>query len=403
MRKLIVLIMTSVLATGAVANADTVNVVEDPADYISVVGIVKNNGDPLPTGDKIIPTLAEDIVNADLYKLRLEVKDTNADLQQVAVCLYDSKVITDLNKCGEGVEDYTNLNANERPNSSAWSGTAGHESAVTMGFIAKNYAADTSLSDNEAAFGPARVRTNYHYVAKEDPSEAVNSSSLTKIESFGGAENSSGTFLAMEFAFAPRIMAKSGADWYVRVVATYGDGTMMYLVDDKPYEIEYVSGFSGSSGVRGTNGIVDYGDVIEGQSVTRSEINTGSYFANSSSDISLEVDRFKATIDAAAVTLGLSGDAAPAAGEVSLACGFGDPTTFFSAIASSASIDPDVSKSSQFLAFGLSAQSDTGNVTLNDTVAPIAAQKHSCKFVAGTDLAVGTYDNNVTVGITKAG
>lgn len=49
MRKLIVLIMTSVLATGAAAQADTVNVTEDPNDYINILQITDLDGDPVTT------------------------------------------------------------------------------------------------------------------------------------------------------------------------------------------------------------------------------------------------------------------------------------------------------------------------------------------------------------------
>lgn len=398
MRKLIVLIITSVLATGAVANADTVNVTENPADYISIPGIVKNDDTALDTGNIIIPSLATSKGNvsaSNWYKARVEV--LNTDLEQVVVCLFDSNVVTDPATCGIGVNDYAGLGV--RPTAgSAWNGTSGHESSIVMSFLAKLYDADESRNDGVAAFGPGRPSSNYHWVAKEDKFEQETSwSDLTTLADFGGAADASGTVSAMEFAFSPRIMAKSDNDWKLRVYASYSDGTAVELVDDTLYEIDSLSGFE-SGTLRGDSATVNYGDVISGQSVTQSEIPTGKYFANFSPSITLEADRFEGTIDGTPVTLGLSGDANPGSGEVSLACdpGTADPTSFFDAIASGATGDP---KSSKTLLTGLDAQSDTGQVGANAVVSSIEAQKHSCKFKAGSNLDVGTYTNSVTVGI----
>lgn len=397
MRKLIVLIITSVLATGAVANADTVNVTENPADYISIVGIVKNDGTALGTGKIIIPSLATskgNVNTSNWYKARVEVLNTN--LEQVVVCLFDSNVVTDPATCGIGVNDYAGLSL--RPTAaSAWNGTSGHESSIVMSFLAKMYDAATIPADDQAAFGTGRPSSNYHWVARENGAGEKSESVLTTLDGFGGAEQASGPVSAMEFAFSPRIMAKSDNDWKLRVYASYSDGTAVALVDDTLYEIDSVSGFE-SGTLRGDSSTVSYGDVISGESVTQSEIPTGNYFANFSPSITLEADRFKGTIGSTPVTLGLKGDANPGSGEVSLACdpGTADPTSFFDAIASSATGDP---KSSKTLLTGLSAQSDTGQVGANAVVSSIEAQKHSCKFKAGSDLDVGTYTNSVTVGI----
>jgi hypothetical protein len=395
MRKLIVLIMTSVLATGAVAQADQVTVVENPADYINVRGIFEKDGSALDS-EGIVPYVSG--TNPNHYRLRVDVKDAADELEQVAVCLYDSAVITDPDNTNCGRYGLTPPTTSFPTSTSAFNGALIQESVAQMIFFPGLYNGSLAADTSGESMGKAKPEAGVYHTISPERTSGDSYSRVTEVGSLGSdTAVPGGDVWALDFAFALLSAAHHTNTWKIRVLAIYNDGVAeetFEIIDTDSYPVKYFGGFKNNT-ERSSNA-VDYGNVAHGSSATLAGITTGEYYANFDSNVSLTAGLFEATGDPS-VILGFSGDTNPTDGEVSLECGeTGEAKTLFDAILSTAT--GASAESSKTL---LSLAPNSQPVGDADPTLALTANTHECTFYAGTSIDTREYTNDVTIGILE--
>lgn len=412
MRKLIVLIMTSVLATGAVANADTVKVTKNPSDFIKIVDIKNNDGGSLLAGgmDPYAPG-----ASANYQRLEVVVDDPDNELTQVSACIFDADVITDPDEtdCGNGFEnpETYNTSGGSAPPRSAATGAFRPESLIQMSFL-PGLAAGQNDADNSVNVVLPETDSNNpfnHKVTEKVQPFGANVSWVQYGRNFDDFDNpvaaNPKNAYRISFRFAVLFAAKHGDKWKVRVVATYRDSqgvdSNVELIGTDTDSVLYYGAFTElveadfpTPETKRNAVTVKYGDVIQGGDSTVDNISTGSYLTNAASDISLSANVFSGTNSEG--DLVFSGNATPASGQAGLGCrpiSSSDPLEFFT--------NPVAGQSSSLVLLS-SVRANSNPGVGDDPRDPIDAEKHECTFYAGDSVATGTYTNTVTVGIGES-
>lgn len=434
------------MATGAIqmASADTVNVVVDANQFITVSGIWKSDGSSTKNEtdsegntyratpmDPNFPGVAE----PEYYSMNMTVQDPDMDnrLMQVAVCLFDKNVINtpDDTNCGNGFDNPENYStsttdrnyrppfripgANPPPQSDATTGVFAPESLIQMSFIPGLWEQLSNQGETDNSINV--VRPNYsgsnptHHIVGQTTYWDRNQSSNPQFSAARAYDTDAGDGkdgpyeYEIDFHFAPLIAANNSDNWKIRVVAEYADGTLIELIADQQHEMQYAGGFTeyeeaGFPATAAERGVIDYGEVVAGGSAVSEEISTGSYLTNAVSDITLSATRFKLSSDTTLLdfhegaTLGVGNE-----GKVSLGCrptSSSDPLEFF---AEPPTEGADAKSSFKLLPEVAANSQPTGNADPRD---PLTAETHDCTLTAGSDVPTGEYANQVTVGIGKA-
>lgn len=382
--------MTSVLATGAVANADQVNVIENPADYINLQGIyddeIDDNGQAV--SGKLQPSQSVD-QSYNPYWLRLQVLEpSGSTLNQVAVCLYDSASVTGSQMrtvCGDGFSNPGSILANGAGLKDAEDGEDRPQMAHSFAFLPIL---------NEPGSNPIRpgvaqgAGNDYHLIAAAGTTGLASKVDNTGT-TFPGGKAADDTVWDLQFVFALNYKARLSDNWKIRVLATYDDTNEIELLDTQDYGVAYW-------GQIDTRTSVTYPDVIGGNQTQISNVPTGQYNANGKSDITLQASLFEiAGVSNSA--LSMDNTATPGAENVSLACvqhGQGvSAQDFFGAI--DASTNPG-GTSSQTLFSNVAASNESDD---NNAQSKPFAERHSCTLHVGVNVPTGTYSNVMTVGI----
>lgn len=403
MRKLIVLIMTSVLATGAVANADTVDVTADPGKLIRIVELQKV---PRGTDTASRTSLAideelkvyDDITTNGIenYTIDLEVVDEGDLLKQVAVCFYDSDALTGPaigTTCGSGFDNLDTITPSDvnAMNDANGDGVFLPQSAVQMGFVPSfdvgdnrsvKHAVDTSTHEFEKA----------HLVLANGSaaSSLISQQSQFNGDTIGVAADNN--VWNLSFRLGLRKFAHSSSDWKIRVLATYDGATpsdpdqVVELIDTKTYTVGYFGAFDAVE-----RPSQDFQNVIDGGFKEITGITTGEYFVNSASDIAIEASAFKDSGEPV-TTLIFGATSDPADGEVSMKC-VGNKD---------GSIEQFMVASTSKKLLG-AVPANSAETTLVGATSPKVAPTHDCTLYVGDDVATGTYTNVMTVAIGKAG
>jgi hypothetical protein len=286
MRKLIVLIMTSVLATGAVANADDVNVVEDPGNVISILQALEGTEADARAGSPAnATTLTPGLGSSrDKYTFRGEALQTvdAASLEKVAVCFFDTRVADDSTKvdnlCGYGSA------GGDLATTKALVGSDNPESALQASFETSDLT--TFNNDN----------TNLH-------TTGTGGDSVASVETtFKGLAATNAVHFGVTVQLSHAMAAGTGA-YKIRVVAIYSDNSLFELTDTGTYSVaNYFS-------MQTQRDAINFGDVFrsdadfsanEPATNTRrvSDINAGSYYANVPAKFTIEATEFQIGADA---------------------------------------------------------------------------------------------------------
>lgn len=431
------------MATGAIqmANADTVNVVVDANQFITIEGIraadggasnenTDSDGETYPADqmDPNFPGVAE----PKYYSMNMTVQDPDMDnrLMQVAVCLFDKDVINtpDDTNCGNGFDNPENYSTsttdrnyrpsfripgdNPPPQSDATTGVFAPESLIQMSFIPGLFeqVSSAGITDNSINV----VRPNYsgsnptHHIVGQT-SKWVDGGSSTFSAALGSDTANDGLDgpyeWEIDFHFAPLVAANNSDNWKIRVVAEYADGTLIELIADQQHEMRYAGGFTeyeetGFPDTAAERGVIDYGEVVAGGSAVSEEISTGSYLTNAVSDITLSATRFKLSSDTTLLdfhegaTLGAGNE-----GKVSLGCRPRSSTDALDFFEEPLNADADAESGFVLLPDVAANSQPIGDADPRD---PITAETHDCTLTAGSDVPTGEYANEVTVGISKA-
>lgn len=310
MRKLLVLTMTSVLATGAIANADQVTVVANAADYIHIDGIYDPDNNEVADGGNITPYFQDGafIVSAsNAYTLSVEVLDDVDTLEQVAICLYDSFELTSENLIEQNC-DIMGRTAGEL-NDSFVLNDASRESALTAAYF-----------PGEVSSSQILTRADRHLVITDSFTPA---STVTTQDDLGTTSKgfSEGNVTKLDFKFALSDLAENSAGWKIRVFAEYKAGdniTEVVTTSEESYTVSFLGTMTETSRGDDENGNVDFGDIIPGESNSAASTN-GQYRANNTADITLEADtKFFGEGDGGAIEFVDGGS--PSGNQVSLGC-----------------------------------------------------------------------------------
>ena len=389
MRKIFTLALASVLATGAVqaANADEFTVIDDPASYITIGEISKPYGRgssneertyvALDEGEEIVPVLSgySESFGDFFHRLPLEVKRKlgSKDLDHVAVCFYDSNALTEQTDvetyCGVGADPATKLARNP-------------------------FSASPLAITNLGNANPTLVKTAEGPSAEEGPSYPIlanytnefNESTFELVQEFDGEnvpEGEGDVFKGL-LSFRLTDASSNSNGWKVRVLATYTetgqDDVILELESGRTYTVAYLGSLTD------TRAPVGYGDIVQGGEKEVTGLSTTKYRANNTSDITLRATEFQDSGDSGSLTFG--SNATPATSQVSLGCKPSDASEYdFFAGTSEAELTKTL----------------LGNVddveAQNVATQFIEAATHDCKLFVGPDVALDTYDNQMTISI----
>lgn len=217
-----------------------------------------------------------------------------------------------------------------------------------------------------------------HKVARD-----VHGSAAVLTNSFGGVDQGVDNNIVhkVDIRFLLTDLAVNASGWKIRVVATYSDKTIEFT-DTSAYSVGYLGSIVSGTGII-TRGQIDFGDVIAGNSQTRSNLNTGEYRANNTSNITLSAGTLFTGDTALAFA---ATDGSPGVGEVSLACGpIGGTPQYLTA----------ANEAKTLLSSVPSLAEENKTLTTN-----ITAAQHECTLHVGT-VDTGTYSSQMTVGIGK--
>lgn len=379
--------MTSVLATGAVANADQVTITENPANYINLQAIETSTGDPVDSSVKITPNKNFTDAGVSLYKLFLQVLEPEEDtLNQVAICLYDSASVTGdamRTVCGDGATNPASIgDTSEVSGPFTMEGQDRPQMAHSMVFLPNR--ALTTAGDDSFHLG-VNTSDDYHLLQERGAS----SWSTLGTTFDGQALEGSDEVWDLALSFGLNYKARMSDTWKIRVLATYNGSTQIELLDTTDYKVDYYGDIT-------TRTSVTYPDVVTGGLTSDININTGQYTANAKSDVTIQAGVFQIEDDVND-PLSMGGTNEPGVDEVSLACirkgaAIG-PTDFFDAIDGAG--NPS-GKSSLTLLNNIDATNENDD---DNAQGQLTAERHSCFLYVGDNVPVGTYDNDMTLGI----
>lgn len=413
--------MTSVLATGAVAQADTANVVKDPSEFIKIVGIYgldkhasafdgsrrqdtlngyKNttleNNTIQPVDKDFTPsTNQSEVRDTDWYRLVVELLSPSADfisdpaLLQAAICLYDSNTLTtDLaveNSCGRGGEFTT---------------VSGGKPGV---FSTNNRGVDVSQVKPTAAMTAGYI--HFDVDGQLRPGSLVDENTLRRVHGVAASFNGSTRAIRTSFTdgttptfgdvaqvnvlFRLKDFASASEAWKIRVVAQYWEDSS-YVDYELTSTETYTVAFRGSMTVD-ERPLQNFGEVFAGSQeasdtgIAKTGISTGKYRANGPAFVSLAAGSQFTDADNNQNVLPFGSGPSPAADSVSLGCkpdGAGS-LTFFETLNQGKSLF-------------------TGRdhfVVGSDVNADFTTPTHDCTLYVGTGVDPATYSNSMVVAV----
>lgn len=398
MRKILVLILASGLASGAVANADTATFLESSEIYIDGLyepviaadNLTVSAGTAITSMIPFGPGEAPSYDDENVYRLHLEVKeakDTNA-LKQVAVCIYDASVLNSealINaNCGTGLTDPTTPE-NFPDSDTDQTAAINPESAIHMAYLPDTPQATQAIRTVaprvDGANDPDSDANDKfaHKVFSVSNVQSVHSSEST----FAGEEVGANTVRHIEFAFAPASVANKSSAWKIRVTAEYETDDVVEITDSNSYPIDFYGQINpyAVSDARPTD--LEYGTIFAGDSVLKEDIVTGQYVSNAPADITLAADAFKKTGSNDLTYVSTT----PSDGEVKLDCGPADGALS-------------------------NLELSTGKVLFADQPANSDGQRdawlrqdisaHDCELTYGGGADSGEYTNVMTVAVSEA-
>lgn len=401
MRRTIVLMLISVLATGAVANAEEMNIIDDPSKLINIEGVYGLDsgeanawsGSKLADGDQLETTalLADapffSSTDDELYKLQLEIHKENGDgvLDQASICFFDSNILTDAPQrsttCGSGID----AQGTALDFSGTKTGESKPQSALQIGFIP---AVPSSTSNQTSPIQNIDPQLG----ADQNPNHKVSptvfagtKSTITETSEFDGDSSglSSDSVWKLEILFRPSDMAHNTGGWKIRVFTKYLDSsdvmTEQELISANSYGVLFTSSIETNLRGDDADGQVNYGDVVAGSSVQKTGIDTASYRANNDADITLNPDKFSGG--------GQTLDFGTLASEVNLSCG-ADPSSLIALTAGEAT---------KILSGVEGISEPATDARLNKS-----APTHDCTLDVGADVPIAPYTNVMTMAIGKA-
>lgn len=360
MRKLFVLLTASALASGALqsASAEIVDLGADPNEFINIKKINKAGTAEMAT--ELKPSMAGSEEGRTYYDLELELLtlSNNKTLEDAFVCFYDSDAINE----SLTVDDL-----------------CGHADADP---------ADIGLDRPQSAF-QIHIKhgsTGVSNVIKErfpDSGHAVNYSALTSTEkeanTFRG-EYSAVKARLVKIQFALSHAAKNSDNWKLKVSSAYAfsrGGPSFELEDETSYKVQYFGAIDNQRTE------VIYGELYQGEtSESKTGLETGTFFANNESDVSIKASEFQleGTQSFVPFAAGAPGDSNQFALEC-IADAPGAQSVFVGTSSKRFLVEPNGSN--------LSPEPEAaGSLT-----------QHNCVLYVGGQVEFGSYNNDVTVSI----
>lgn len=390
-KKLFILIMSSALVSGTIANAETATFTNP--EFVHIDGIFENVPSfgtqsvsagvavtsMTPFGPGEVPTAND----ADSYRLLVEAKNAGPSaslLTQVSACIYDSSMFDDTNesivsdKCGTG---------QDVPTSGGGTATAAinPQSAIHMTYVNDNtFPAGTEIRSAapEITANDTDGDANTKFAHKVFNNSGDYGSSYVDNEGIFAGESVETNVTHVEFRFAPASIANMSSNWKIRVTARYADDSTVTVTDAGPYTMNFFGGITDIVGdQRPTN--IDYGTLNPGDTSEQTGIRTGKYVSNATAKITLAASPFgKDGSEDLVFASGTPGD-----GEVKFECG---PTGSLSALL----------KDSATVLFDEQPKNSlqTSPWLRQDT------DDHECKLTYGSG-ASGEYSNVMTVAVTQ--
>lgn len=376
------------MATGAVANADQFNVVENPDDYINIVGISNPAGTSISNANsnKIEPYIMDgsfQLEAASAYTMSAEVL-IDGTLEQVAFCLYDSLALDDDTKVSNNCDTVSRDGSDNLE--ASFTHADGDDKASALTAIYMPGVTEDYFGADAPSTGDIVRRADRHMVSLEDTAADV-PSVVTIQDTLGGDNKGTNSVVKVDIKFALSDLAVNSTGWKLRVLAQYKDGadvTEVVAKSSDSYTVSYLGTLTTTA-----RGNVNYGDVIAGNDVTKSPISTGRYRANNTSDITIKADsKFSGPSGTTDPTFDTDGT--PTGNQVSLACNANAETRVFFDNISAESFLKDVPSL-------LNAPSPVTNKT-----GDLDTDDHECTLFVGNGVQVGTYSADMTVGVGPA-
>jgi len=400
MRKLTALLLTSVLGTGAVANADTVTVTTDPGNLINIIGIhdeVSEVGDStalLVQPDSIEPSQNtgeapfysdSPVLGDKFYKLELELmkSDGLGNLDQASICFFDGSVLNSAQSattCGSGVEDDGNITGQSKP-----------QSALQIGFFPEiSSGGNTSPIQTIDPNLNSPTAGELHHDVRPALSSGGNMSKVTLQSSFDGSNDNyattgtldSDSVYKLDILFRPTDMAKNTEGWKIRVLSQYkaeeNSISDYEEISDQLYTVKFSNSITVTRG--NSENQIDFAEVVAGGSEAIEDIDTATYRANDNVDLFLIASQFEDS-DNLAVDFGT------ASTELGLSCGADQQNL----ISMQAETPLEV-----FSNINSTSESDFDART-NRTAAV-----HDCTLAIGSDMAAGSYGNVMTIAVDES-
>lgn len=369
MRKPIALAVSGFLLSGVLQ----ANAVESPENFIHVNQIQNLGGSPVT---ELKPSI-DAISSENDYVLVVEAVVEN--LEELTVCLYKDSLIATNTITELCFDDYL---ATENTDSlGAMSLTDIGNPKAGAGFATfvpdfQPYVPEGSVWEEADTY---EIPITKHLFDNNKPAgESIGGNSSFTLESTIGTQDvATDSIYHVNFAIHPDQRMLRGDDWKVRVSAVY-DGVIETVDDTNEYEVKYFSGFDDLN----ERGQVDYGNLLQNGSVTKSDLMTGKYYANAMSYVNLEANT-PFTKEGSTETISLK-SSAPNTDEnaLSLACKAGTEETVF------------VSTTPARLINSLGATNAQSNPTLS-----LEADKHSCALSVGSGFELGEYRTDIFVSI----
>lgn len=387
-KKLFILIMSSALVSGTVANADTASF-NDPQD-IYIEGIFENDysdssssaGSAVTAMTPFGPGDVPEVASENLYRLKVEVVNFNGGLlDQVAACIYDASVLTSSElideACGTGLETPypPNLNSDR-------TAAIKPQSAIQMFYLTDR---DNTLSEGQRIQSAAPT-----IPAESDPNSDANTKFAHKVfssdntygsyfeieNSFAGVEGTQARHI--QFLFAPASIANKSSLWKIRVTAEYADSPVVEVTDDGPYTMNFFGGITDIEDDQRPT--IDYGTLSPGDFSDENGIRTGEYVSNATAQITLAAGAFgKEGSNNLTFVSETPGD-----GDVKFECG---PTGNLSTL---------VEQQAIVMFDAQPANSVQTSPWLRQDI-----DDHDCKLTYGSGADSGQYSNDMTVAVTE--
>lgn len=398
--------MGVVLATGTVANAEDVNFIKDPSNFINIVGIsefdTQGSSGFSGTWDTLMDTEGELITTSAystyttpfftrttgfFHKMTIEIKkeDGQGVLDQAAICFFDSNILTNASErestCGNGIDAQgAGLGFDQITNFiGTRTGQSKPQSAIQIGFIPSitpNSSSSSPIMNIDPNIGTAG---NPNHNIRPAFTSGTNISKVSLTDQFNGVAGAAGSVYKLEILFVPSQMAKNTAGWKIRVLPKYlnsTDGTITQheLISTQSYTVRYSSAL-----ITNTRNQVDYGSATPSGAAESRNISTAVFQANNNVDITLKPSKFSSD--------GVSVDFGTASNQIRMACG------------------PDQNNLQDFI--GDAANKLFANIEGNSEPGVNAreykaAPSHDCTLFIGSDIAPSSYSNTMTMAVGPA-